>query len=314
MDESTQTQPEPGDQPELPRGLAGVAQLLRDNPDTIGRDDDDPEPPEIEGGEQPLLGMGSAKDPKDNTIEDDPGLSEDGLGMQPEKGAGAGDSDDDPVSLPLQQLAEQAGLTLDELFKIVVPLDAGEQTTLGALKDQFKDYSRLAETQLEFDEGRTKFENDMIRARAELQEVIKLLPEIPPAVLERAQQVYQQTRAAEHESLLAIKPAWSDPTVFNQAQDDIMSTVAEYGFSRADLDSVFDHRLTKMLHDFHTMRQRFAEANAGAKRVVKQSRQRRTRAAKGVRTGALKEQSAEARASSRTDVKVKGVAALLNQG
>ncbi len=305
MEESNkQTQLEPGQEPELPRGLAGVAEILRRNESTLDLDPNDPQPP----GEEPAAGV---EDDQVDVVDAEPGLSEDGLGMQP-AAAGGGDPDE-PIALALQELAEKAGVSLKELYATVVPLggELHEATTLGALKDQFKDYSTLVETRDAFEEGRTLFENDMIRTRGELQELVKMLPEIPPAMVQKAAQAFADSRDQEREALHRIKPEWKDADTYARAQDAILETVSEYGFKRGDLESVFDHRLTKLLWDFHVMRERFSNANAGAKKVVTVGKQRRTRGHQQAPKVALKKQLAEARDSHSTETKTKAVSALL---
>ncbi len=309
MDDSqNQTLLESGQEPELPRGLLGVAELLRRNESTLDLSPGDPAPP---GDDDDEPTPGEADQGEDGGDEE-PGLSEDGLGMQPAKGTGGGDPDD-PMALPLQELAEKAGVTLKELYATVVPLggEQDEATTLGALKDQFREYSQLEATRSAFEESRTGFENDMIRSRGELQEVIKLLPEVPAAVLQQAQKVYAEARDKEREALHLIKPEWKDAEVFARAQDAVLETVGVYGFKRADLDAVLDHRLTKLLWDFHTMRQRFSEANASAKKVTKVSKQRRVRGNQQAPKVALNKQLSQARDSHSTETKTAAVSALL---
>ena len=272
-DTQTQTDDAGQDEPQL-TGLAGVAKLLRENPETLVGGEETP-------GEDgaPIIAQASANASADQEHDDDdPGLSEDGLGLQPELSESGGT---DAIALALQGLAEKAGITLDDLFATVVPLDAGTSTTLGELKDSFKDYSRLTEDKAAYEDNRTKFENEMIRSRAELQEVIAILQQdgaVPDIIYQRAATVFEESRAAELSKLVAIKPEWADPQVFGQAKDALMETVGEYGFKRSELEAVFDHRLTKLLHDFHTMRMRFKDANAASKRVIKQSRRQRATA------------------------------------
>ena len=311
MSEQQTQQPDTGDgeqQPDLPPGVAGVAEILR-------------RAKAVEQGDAPRAGepdeSGDAMPPAgepDKGDEEQSGLSEDGLGMQP--AAGDGQAPGDSIALAMQSLAEKAGITLDELFATEVPLGGElEATTLGKLKDNYQDYSQLLETKTAFEDQRTEFENDMIRSRGELQEVISLLTaqgEIPQEVVLLAQQTLQNTKEKERAALLLIKPEWKNPEAFALAQDQIMETVQEYGFTRADLDSVLDHRLTKLLHDFHIMRERFASANAQSKRVIKQSRQRRAKSAREVPKQALQTQMEQAKTGTTAD-KVAAVSALIRQ-
>ena len=91
------------------------------------------------------------------------------------------------------------------------------------------------------------------------------------------QQTQQAYAAKERQQLYNIKPEWQDPETYARVDDAIFGEVREYGFTRAEADSVMDHRLKKLLWDFHTMRNRFREANATRKREVEASTARRVR-------------------------------------
>lgn len=288
--------------------LAQVAKLLRDNPETLGSSEEAPPGEEAQerGGELPAAGESSQQE-----SEQVPTLSEDGLGIQQPEESG------DAVVLPmLQTLAEKAGLTLEEVYATSVALGDGQApTTLGDLKDQFSNYSRLVEKTEVFESSRTEFENNMIRSRAELAEIVKLLPQgsITDELVQQATQTYAETQQRELTALVGIKPEWKDPQAYELARGEILETASEYGFNRADLDAVIDHRLIKLLHDFHTMRVRFREANAGVKRVIDTSRQRRVTSAKGAPNKGLNKQLEEAKQSSSTADKVAAVSRLLQQ-
>ncbi len=289
--------------------LAAVAKLLRENPTTLGEsapearraDQDEAQ----ERGELPAAGEGEG--------DDEPKFSEEGLGIEP---AESGDA----VVMPLlETLAEKAGLTMDEIYKFEVKLGDGlEPTTLGALKDQFQNYSKLEVKTEAFETSRTEFENNMIRSRGELAEIVSLLPEgsITDALVQQATRQYAETRTMELEALVKIKPEWADPTAYALAQSEILETASEYGFKRSDLNAVIDHRLIKLLHDFHTMRKRFSEANAGAKRVLDTSRQKRAKTTRGAPDKGLKDMLKQAKESPNVADKVAAVNALLgrNQG
>lgn len=277
-------------------GVEGIANILRAAGADQPQADDDGEPT---GGD-----LGSLPD-------DEPTLSEDGLGLQAASDADGGDSDA-PLKRELAMLAEKAGLTIEELYAVEVKLgDDLEPTTLGKLKDNFRDYSKLETAQSSFDEHRTEFENDMIRSRAELQEVIKLLPQVPQELIQQAQESFQAARDTERAALYLIKPEWKDPEVFARAQDQVMETVKDYGFTRVDLDAVLDHRLTKLLHDFHTMRERFKAANAGAKKVVTGTRQSKAKATRDRANRSQSQTLSDAAADRNTSNKASAVSELL---
>ena len=184
--------------------------------------------------------------------------------------ADADRDDDGGRSKPesLAELAEAAGIKIEDLYKLTIPLrDGSEPVTLGSMKDQLAKAQNLDLLAVEIEDRRTEFENGMIRARQELSEVVSLLPEVPPALIERARAAHIDTLDKERTALLVVKPEWADDKVFARAQDDILEAVADYGFSRSDLDLVIDHRLTKLLHDFAGLKKRVAAANARVKEI-----------------------------------------------
>lgn len=221
-------------------------------------------PAKTDAGE--LRGDGTPADPDEAKPAGE--LSDEGLGLQPDAGKPDGDVGAEATSA-LQALAEKAGVSVKELYKVQIPLgNEREPVSIGDLKDQFQQVDDLKGQRDTFDQTRTAFENDMIRSRAELQEIVALLPEVPAALIERGQASHAANIAKQRELLHNIKPEWKDPEVFARVQDNILNVVQEYGFTRPELESITDHRLTKLLHDFFTMRQRFSEANASRKRLV----------------------------------------------
>ena len=199
----------------------------------------------------------------------------------------------------LAGLAERLGVKPDEIYKMQIPMrDDGTMVTLGELKDQAGKALDLDAMTVEIDERRTAFENDMLRSRQQLNDIVSLLPEVPPALVERARAAQIEVADRERNALLEVMPAWRDDAVYQSARDDILAAVADYGFQRFDLDAVVDHRLTKLLHDFAGMKKRIAAANAkakeirdalpkGGKRVSEKATRKRTRdaAAEKARTG-----------------------------
>ena len=170
----------------------------------------------------------------------------------------------------LAEAAELLGCAVEDLYKLQVPMrdDGDDALTLGQMKDHAGNAVAVEALTVELDDRRAGFENEMIRARQELNEVIGLLPSVPPALIERAQQAHIEHLDRERVALLSIKPEWRDDAVFQAAQGDILEAVADYGFSRADLNLVVDHRLTKLLHDFAGLKNRVAKANARAKEIL----------------------------------------------
>jgi len=182
-------------------------------------------------------------------------------------GAGAGDPAG-KAPTTLAEFAESAGLKIEDVYKLNVPMrDGAEPVTLGALKDAATKAGDLDIRSTEIDERQSKLENDMIRSRGELSAIVALLPEIPPELVAQARDAHIEHLQTERQALLAVKPEWANDETYERAQVDILEAVADYGFSRTDLDLVIDHRLTKLLHDFAGMKKRIAAANAKAKEI-----------------------------------------------
>ena len=211
----------------------------------------------------------------------------------------AGEAGKAGAAKTLADLAESAGIKVEDIYKLSVPMrDGVEPMTLGALKDAATKAGDLETLSTEIDERRTTFENEMIRSRGELNAIVAMLPQIPPELVAKARDAHIDNLEVERQALLTVMPAWADDKVYGQAQADILEAVGDYGFSRTDLDLVIDHRLTKLLHDFAGMKKRIAAANAKAKeirdkkprggqRVSEQTRRRsgRAAAAEKARTG-----------------------------
>jgi len=181
------------------------------------------------------------------------------------------DDDENPTKLEfLKDLAEKAGIDPKDLYSLKIALDGDDEPiTLGDLKDQRKDFQNVEQAREQVSVQREDFENEMIRAKAELQEVIGLLPELPPELIKRAVAQRQDHVDRERSSLLDIKPEWRDPAAYRAAQDEMLGVIGTYGFNRVDLDSIMDHRLTKLVWDFSQMKQRIARADARAKEIRK---------------------------------------------
>ena len=247
------------------RGLEEVEALMRQ---TLGLEQPADEGPELE-----------PETAADETPPDDPELAladPDESAKPPEENAGAGDPAEEITEI--LGLAESAGIDAETLYGPEVPLgDELDPVTLGALKDTYQDAQRIESKRLELEEDRSDFQNEMIRARGELAELINLLGPgaITPELVNRAQQMHADTLDEQRRQLVGLFPEWKDPEAFQAGQDFILASVEEYGFGRADLNGIHDHRVTKLLHDFARMKQRIANANQKAKDMRKAGTQKR---------------------------------------
>ena len=203
----------------------------------------------------------------DDDAQDDGEIRTDDLGIKKPLSDG-GDTTESLAAL--SDLAEKAGVKLEDVYKLEIGFGDGRPSaTLGAIKDAYIESSELAEMRGTFEDHRSNFENDMLRARAELTTIIKLLPELPEGIAQQAQQVNADTEAREMTALHDIKPEWKDPATYHRARELMIETVAAYGFSRAEMMEIKDHRAIKMIWDHHQQAKRISEANASRKKLVR---------------------------------------------
>ena len=286
------------------RGLGGVAELLK----AANAQQSKEQEPGEKGSAAAAPGTGGAAH-SEPTRESEQAIIDSEL-ADPLSKLPAGDKTEKPGTLA--ELAESAGITLDELYKLNVSLADGRgEIPLGKLKDDVTEGARVEEMREQLETNRSEFENEMIRARQELSVMVGLLPELPPEFIAKAKQQHIEHLDTERAALLDIKPEWADPAKFQAAQDHILTAVADYGFSRADLNMISDHRLTKLLHDFATLKERVSKANARLKEVRENAAKRPARkkadATKAQKTATL----TDAQNSSQTRDKVAGVAQIL---
>ena len=276
MSEIEQTPPNPDGTPPAPplRGREGVAALLRKAAQDQARSTSNADADDVPDDQ-----TNKHDDPPDDAGDLDgapapQGESSETTGEANENEAGGGDTDEGLGALALDSLAERAGLTVEELYGVALPLgDGRDPVTLGTLKDRFNELARVDDARGLLDEQRTDFENNMIRSRQELSAIIAQLPEIPPALLQQAVAAQRQHVDSERAALREAKAEWKDPEVFRAAQDQMLETVSVYGFNRTDLDMVLDHRLVKLVYDYSQLKKQYAAAKASAKEITNGGRQ-----------------------------------------
>jgi hypothetical protein len=247
-----------------------IAELLRQSAESQGPETpNDPPADQTEERQQPPADQAAAPEQPDQggTDADLVGADADlGIGNEP-PAAPAGDPGEPPKTLA--EAAARLGIEASDLYGLTIPMREGdaETLTLGELKDIGASASGLEADRAALDERQRDIENSMLRAQQELQAIVSLLPHVPESLIAKATQAQTDMVNKERHALLTIKPEWRDDATWQRAQDDILEAVADYGFTRSDLDMVFDHRLTKLLHDYAGLRKRVEAANANAKKV-----------------------------------------------
>jgi uncharacterized Zn finger protein len=170
-----------------------------------------------------------------------------------------------------KDLAKAAGIELEELYGLIADLEVGfgdrvERPTFGQLKDLWRDQ---AKERFKIAEERQRVENETIQARGELNEVFQMI-QIPEAVAKKAQAKYRETMGREQAALFAAVPRMAkDAGYRKQVRDAVVELGKAYGIRESEIDGLGDHRVYKLAMDFAELRGKFAEADAGAKRVQK---------------------------------------------
>ncbi len=171
----------------------------------------------------------------------------------------------------LSELAERTGIKVDDLYAIEIPAseDGGESQTLGKLKDLAAGESDFAGRELEFTERRVKFGNDQAKARAELEIVLKSLPDgaIKPEVLAKARKEREVMLDREHVRTLDAIPEWKDDKAMLADLRGIGEHMEQYGFDKGHIDQVADHRMLRYMRDNLNRKTLVEKALAGVKPV-----------------------------------------------
>jgi hypothetical protein len=215
--------PEQGEAPEQRRTLAD---LLRD-------DDDKPEP-ETAGQGEPEQGQ---------------------------KGE-AGESRKQAKPKGLQDLAERLNLKPADLYAIEIPMSSGEPMTLGKLKDLAAESGDLSEREIRFEEDRTRRENELAAAKAELQDLVAALPReaLKPEILDKLKRRRDEYTRREKAQTLDAIPEWRDEATRTEEIGGMLEHLKGYGFPESYLGSIIDHRTLRYIRDNWRREQRIRRA------------------------------------------------------
>lgn len=160
-------------------------------------------------------------------------------------------------------LAGTLGMELDALYKLeIASSEDGEPVTIEALKDLHANTSDFELSKLEFEEQRTQKEQELMRAQAELNEILSVLPKgsVKPEVLERIRAKNEAALKIEREKTLDVIPAWKDS---EQRKSDIAGMAEHlqaYGFPVNYLTTVANHMQLKYIRDNWQREQRMRKA------------------------------------------------------
>lgn len=170
----------------------------------------------------------------------------------------------------LNDLAEKLGVKVEDLYGIKFSAAGnGESHTLGELKDMLAAQSDFQTRTLEFEERRVQSENELLRAKQDLQAIVGLLPKdaIKPALLERVRAEHERYREVEGQRTLAAIPSWKDEQARTTDRAGMVKHLSAYGYGEQHLDAIVDHRMLKYIRDNWQREDRVNAALARSKEV-----------------------------------------------
>lgn len=178
------------------------------------------------------------------------------------------DSPDDPSKPPdsVEAAIKRLGLKKPEdFYAIKVPMPNGaEPLTIGDLKDRVGEVVDLETREAQFDQRRIASEGELLRAQAEMRELMALVPKdkLTPEVLEKVRQKHEATMKKERVATLEHIPEWQDEKRRGEDLQGMIELLGNYGFDENFIATVVDHRALKLLRDYYLMDKRIKKALA----------------------------------------------------
>lgn len=152
----------------------------------------------------------------------------------------------------LNDLAEPLGVEASELYKLeVVTAADGSPVTVEQLKDYYGKRSEHSVAQLQWEEDRSRQQADLVRANAELRELLAAIPrdKLDAKVLEAVRTKHEASIKRERARTLQVIPEWVDESKRTEDLAGMAEYLQRFGFDAAHLKSVYDHRLLSLIRD-----------------------------------------------------------------
>lgn len=161
----------------------------------------------------------------------------------------------------LKDLAEKLGVNVKDLYGITVNIDSGGETrtlTLGQLKDTYDERQarieslvaeRIAPKELQLAEKVTQHDLDVMRARQQLELLVKMLPAqaLDQRVLAQVKAEHEAYNVKESARMFELIPEWKDETLREKDLLAMEAHVGPYGFT--NLRALNDARMIKYVRD-----------------------------------------------------------------
>ncbi len=185
----------------------------------------------------------------------------------------------EPINPPknLDELAERLNIGVAELYKLELPdPTSGESHTLGELKDMLANTADLTGRELELNERRVKQENEQVKSRQDLEEILKSLPPeaIMPEVLAKARLEREVYLERELVRVLDVIPEWDNAERKRTDWKGIQDHMAEYGYSPTQVDNIAEHQMIRFMRDAMINKTLIEKALARSKPVTRIAKSR----------------------------------------
>lgn len=180
------------------------------------------------------------------------------------------EDNDDPSKPPdsLEALSKRLRLKPEQLYDVKIPMPNGaEPVTLSYLKDKVGEVVDLDTREALFDQKRIKAEGEVLRAQAEVRDILAMLPkEVAqqlPQLVEKVRKRHEATRTIEQQRTLEVISEWSSESRRLEDIKGISAFLGEWGFDESFITTIVDHRAMKFVRDMYLRDQKIKKALAG---------------------------------------------------
>ena len=179
-------------------------------------------------------------------------------------GAASGDTDKKAKPEMFNDLADSLGLKLEDLYKLKVTSNDGKTVTIEELKALQGTQDDLTIRELEFEESRVTKESGLRQAQSELAEIVAALPDgtLSPVVLEKLRTKNAARVQVEQARTIEAIPGWESEGTRTKDMAGMITHLEGYGFPKAYLAAVTDHRQIVFIRESYLREQRIQKALA----------------------------------------------------
>lgn len=166
----------------------------------------------------------------------------------------------------LVEASKALGIPVEDLYNLEIPLRvaSGEKKTitLAELKNYRDEQDDHQLDRIAWSEEREREHADLARSRAELAELLAMVPEdkLKPDVLNKIRTRHEGMVSLERQRTLRRIPEWHDEGTRAEELEGIAEHLADYGFSANALQGIYDHRMLAYMRDNWLRKRRLSAA------------------------------------------------------